>query len=177
MDDLFKFPNTERVLNEFAEAVKAQYIANLKENDHVATGELSNPNNIECLVTYNNAIYSVSLRLLDYWLSIEKGRPPTKNDGDGSLRRGILKWLEVKKILPRPDGNIEKLPVPQQLSRLSYAISKSIHEYGTKSYRETQNGSEDLKNATEDVYARFQEDIHKAILKDVDYELIKILHR
>lgn len=175
MDELIKFPNTERVLRDFAEAVKEQYRENLTNNDHIATGNLSK--NIECLVKYDNAIYSVSLRLQDYWLSIEKGRPPTKNNGDGALRRGILEWLTVKNILPRPDGHIEKLPIPQQLSRLSYAISKSIHEYGTKTYRETQNGSEDLKQATEDVYARFEQDIHKAILKDVDYELIKILHR
>lgn len=175
MDDLIKFPNTERVLYKFAEEVKEQYKQNLKENDHVATGNLVN--NVEYMVTYNNATYSVSLKLQDYWLSIEKGRPPTKNDGDGALRRGILEWLNVKKILPRPDGHIEKLPIPQQLSRLSYAISKSIHEYGTKSYRETQNGSQDLKHATEDVYARFEEEIRKAILDDVDFALIQILHK
>lgn len=175
MDDLIKFPNTERVLREYAEAVKAQYKKNLKDNDHVATGNLVN--SVECMVTYNNATYSVSLQLQDYWLSIEKGRPPTEKNGDGALRRGILEWLKVKKILPRPDGKIEKLPVPQQLSRLSYMISKSIHEFGSKSYRETQNGSQDLKHATEDVYARFEQDIHKAILDDVDFALIQILHK
>lgn len=175
MDDLIKFPNTERVLQEFAEQVKEQYKANLTKNDHVATGNLRDT--VECFVTYKDATYSVSLRLADYWLSIEKGRPPTKNDGDGALRRGILKWLEVKKILPRPDGKIEKLPVPQQLSRLSYAISKSIHMYGSKSYRETQNGSEDLKKATEDVYAQFEQRIVKAISDDLDRGLIEIFHR
>lgn len=172
MDDLIKFPNTERVLREYAEAVKAQYKKNLKDNDHVATGNLVN--SVECMVTYNNATYSVSLQLQDYWLSIEKGRPPTEKNGDGALRRGILEWIKVKNVLPRPDAKTGKLPTPEQLA---YLISRSIHMHGTKSYRETQNGSQDLKHATEDVYARFEQDIHKAILDDVDFALIQILHK
>ena len=172
MDDLIKFPNTERVLREYAEAVKEQYRQNLRDNDHVATGNLAN--NIECMVTYNNATYSVSLQLQDYWLSIEKGRPPTEKNGDGALRRGILEWIKVKNILPRPDTKTGKLPTPEQLA---YLISRSIHMYGSKSYRETHNGSQDLKRATEDVYARFEKDIHKAILDDVDFALIQILHK
>lgn len=175
MDDLIKFPNTERVLWEYAEEVKKLYQDNLVKNDHVATGNLKD--SVECMVTYKDATYVVSLKLADYWLSIEKGRPPTEKDGDGALRRGILEWIKVKKILPRPDGKIEKLPVPQQLSRLSYAISKSIHMHGTKTYRETQNGSEDLKDATLTAYAEFEQKIHQAILKDVDVELVKIFHR
>ena len=175
MDDLIKFPNTERVLWEYAEEVKKLYQDNLVKNDHVATGNLKD--SVECMVTYKDATYVVSLKLADYWLSIEKGRPPTEKNGDGALRRGILKWLEVKKILPRPDGKIEKFPQPQQLSRLSYAISKSIHMHGTKTYRETQNGSEDLKDATLTAYAEFEQKIHQAILKDVDVELVKIFHR
>lgn len=177
MDSLIKFPNVEKVLWEFAEEVKDRYRQNLLDNGHYATGNLSNPQNIECLVTYNNATYSVSLRLQDYWQSIEKGRPPTKNRGDGSLRRAILKWLEVKKILPTPNGKIEKLPIPKQLESLSYAISKSIHKYGTKSYRETKNGSEDLKHATEDVFREFEEKISKAVAADMDIALIEIFHR
>lgn len=171
MDDLIKFPNVERVLREYAEEVKTQYIANLKKNDHVATGNLINT--VECMVTYDNAVFSVSLRLQDYWLSIEKGRPPTVNDGDGALRRGILEWIRVKRILPRPDAS-GKLPTPEQLA---YLISRSIHKYGTKTYRETQNGSEDLKQATETTYAMFEERIRKALLEDVDLGLIQIFHR
>ena len=172
MDSLIKFPNVEKVLWEFAQEVKDRYRENLLDNGHYATGNLSNPQNIECLVTYNNATFSVSLRLQDYWQSIEKGRPPTKNKGDGSLRRAILEWINVKRILPHPDKN-GNLPTPQQLA---YLISRSIHKYGTKSYRETKNGSEDLKHATEDVFREFEEKISKAVADDMDIALIKLFH-
>lgn len=171
MDDLIKFPNTERVLWEYAEEVKKLYQDNLVKNGHVATGNLKD--SVECKVTYKDATYVVSLNLADYWLSIEKGRPPTQKNGDGALRRGILEWIKVKKILPRPDTN-GKLPTPEQLA---YLISRSIHMHGTKTYRETQNGSEDLKDATLTAYAQFEQRIHEAILKDVDVELVKIFHR
>lgn len=160
MDTLIKFTNLERVLTEFAEELKAQYQYNLAQNNRFATRNLMS--SVDYIVKYGNNSYVVSLKLQDYWKYVENGRPPTQNNGDGSLRRAILSWIKAKPVLPTPING--KLPTPEQLA---YLISRKIHREGTQ-------GTHDLRNATEDIYGNFQERIYQALEKDIDETLIKI---
>ena len=106
--------------------------------------------------------YLVVFHLQDYWKWVEGGRDKTKNGGNGSLRRNLLNWIEVKHILPKPQNG--KLPTPQQLA---YLISRKIHKQGYK-------GTQDLSKATDTIYDRFQQEIYDAIDKDFDSAIIKI---
>lgn len=158
MDEIIKFDNLRNVLERFAKELQAEYKANLKKNDRIATGTLYNT--AKCEVVKGK--YLVVIHLQDYWRYIEGGRDITRNDGIGILRKNILDWIEVKHILPTPNG--DKLPTPEQLA---YLISRKIHTVGY-------GGTQDLSKATDTIYDKFQQEIYDAIDKDWDAALINI---
>lgn len=158
MDELIKLDNLTKVLERFAIELEKKYKDNLKKNDRIATGKLHDT--AKCEVVKGE--YLVIIHLQDYWEWVEGGRDKTKKDGDGSLRKKILEWLEVKHILPQPKNGT--LPTPEQLS---YAITNKIHKTGYA-------GSQDLGNATDTIYNKFKEEIYDAIDKDFDSAIINI---
>lgn len=158
MEEILKFDNLRAVLERFAVELEAEYKNNLKKNNRIATGTLYNT--AKCEVVKGE--YLVVFHLQDYWKWVEGGRDKTKNGGNGSLRRNLLNWIEVKHILPKPQNG--KLPTPQQLA---YLISRKIHKQGYK-------GTQDLSKATDTIYDRFQQEIYDAIDKDFDSAIIKI---
>ena len=107
--------------------------------------------------------YLVVFHLQDYWKYVEGGRPKTMSGGSGELRRKILEWLEVKRILPTPMKN-GKLPTPKQLA---YLISRKIHKEGYK-------GTQDLSKATDTIWERYREEIYDAIDKETSILLSSI---
>ena len=158
MDEIIKLDNLTKVLEDFAIELEAEYKRNLKEHKRIATGNLYNT--AKCEVVKGE--YLVVFHLQDYWRYVEGGRGATKNDGDGSLRRKILEWIEVKHILPQPKNG--KLPTPEQLS---YAIANKLHKKGYK-------GTQDLSNATDTIWDKFKEQIYEAIDKDFTSAIISI---
>lgn len=161
MEELIKYDHLKEVLERYAIALRNEYQDNLIRSDRVASGDLLNT--VEYEVKDKKGTYTVSLRLQDYWKWVEGGRPPTQGGGNGDLREAILKWIEVKPVLPRPDKK-GKLPTPQQLA---YLISRKIH-------REGYEGTQDLRKAQDSVWDRFVYEIYEAIDKDWDSALIKI---
>lgn len=159
MEGLLKLDNLTAVLEQFAIELEAEYKRNLKQNNRIASGKLYNT--AKCEVVKGE--YVVVFHLQDYWKYVEGGRPKTMGGGDGSLRRAILDWIEVKRILPTPMKN-GKLPTPQQLA---YIISKKIHEKGYK-------GTQDLSKATDTIWDKYRELIYDAIDKDFDSAIINI---
>jgi hypothetical protein len=167
MDELIKFDNLKRVLEEFAVEVRNKYQDNLIENNRIAYGDLLNT--VECKVKSGKNSYSVVLNLQEYWWYVENGRrsgkfPPIDN---------ILKWIEWKPILPRPiqpkpnkNGKQPKpiLPTPKQLA---FLIGRKIADEGTE-------GTKDLTSAINDVYKVFRERIYSAISQDIDKVTIKL---
>lgn len=159
MDGLIQFDNLRGVLERFATELEQEYKRNLRNNKRIATGTLHNT--AKCEVVKGE--YLVVFHLQDYYKWVEGGRDRTQNGGNGELRRKILEWLEVKRILPTPMKN-GKLPTPKQLA---YLISRKIHKEGYK-------GTQDLSEAIDDVYDRYKNEIYQAIDKDWDEALIKI---
>lgn len=157
MDELVKFDNLKRVLEEFAIEVRNKYQDNLIENNRIASGNLLNT--VEYKVKSGNNSYSVVLNLQDYWWYVENGRrsgkyPPIDN---------ILNWIKIKPILPKPNDK-GKLPTPEQLA---FLISRKIADEGTE-------GTKDLTSAINDIYNVFREKIYMAISKDIDKVTIKL---
>lgn len=166
MEELIKLDNLTEVLERFAKELENEYKANLKKNDRIATGQLHDT--AKCEVVKGN--YIVVIHLQDYWKYVEGGRPKTMSGGNGELRRKILEWLEVKRILPTPMKN-GKLPTPEQLS---YAISTQIHQGSKKNPQGGYKGTQDLSKATDTIYDKFKQEIYNAIDKDFDSAIINI---
>lgn len=150
----------ESVLSVYGEKVKETYRGYLDSEGVNASRSLSDTISVNLDVSGN--IYEVSLLLKEYWKWIEGGRPPTHNDGNGELRRSILKWIRVKPVIPRPFNG--KLPTEKQLA---YLISRKIHMYGY-------SGKGLLKKSLDD-NERFIEDIENAMVEDVMENIDKII--
>lgn len=159
MEELLKLDNLTAVLERFAVELEAEYKKNLKQSGRIATGQLHDTAKCEVI----KGDYTVVFHLQDYWKYVEGGRPKTMSGGTGELRRKILEWLEVKRILPTPMKN-GKLPTPQQLA---YVISRKIHKEGYK-------GTQDLSKATDTIWERYREEIYNAIDADFDSAIINI---
>lgn len=159
MDKLIDLPHVQAVMEEMAIAIRNEYQDNLIRNDRIASGDLLN--NIEYEITRGDFTYTIYVKMRDYWYYVENGRkagkmPPIDN---------ILKWIEMKPILPRPNSK-GKLPTPQQLA---FLIARKIGELGTE-------GTHDLRKATDTIWDTFEDRLYEAIDEDVDAAFIQIFH-
>jgi hypothetical protein len=99
------------------------------------------------------------MRLMDYWRYIEMDTVP-----HWPPRDAILKWIQVKPVLPRPMKN-GKLPTPEQLA---FLISRKIAVFGT-------TGIPDLTDSVEDMDRQFAERIAAALAQDVGNYIRKVI--
>jgi hypothetical protein len=156
------FENLIECLEYWGERIAAEYKDKLNNEGITASGKLAN--SIKCLpVDVNGNIYEVSLQLEEYWKAIEDGRAPTKNSGNGELRRAILKWITAKPVIKRPYNG--KLPTDEQLA---FLISRKIHREGYKGRQPLQRTIDELRD---DILA----DIKEAVEKDLSEEVIVML--
>jgi hypothetical protein len=150
-----RFDNLERVLMGYAQQVSQQYRENLEADGKVASGKLSQ--NITCRIDNNGKVYDVVLVLEDYWKWVEYDTGRRKNSGSvPSLREAILKWIQVKPVIPRPMNG--KLPTQEQLA---YLIARKIANEGTK-------GSHALRDAVNLKTEEWEGLIRQALKKDID---------
>ena len=96
-------------------------------------------------VYQNGGIYS-KLVMNDYWGAINYGRSATKNSGDGSLKKNLIKWIksrQIKVVISKrkelkastlKDKKEKKAHKQQTLEQAiesaAYAMAKKIHENG-----------------------------------------------
>lgn len=152
MDELINTDNLAAILQEYAVAVKELYKDRLTLHDRIASRKLID--SIETRVDYDGQEYAVVMRLWDYWRYIEMDTAP-----HWPPRDAILKWIQIKPVLPRPMKN-GKLPTPEQLA---FLISRKIAVFGT-------TGIPDLTDSVEDMDRQFSERIAAALAQDVgDY--------
>lgn len=155
-----EFIHTGKVLEEYAERVKASYQQQLDSNGKNATGNLRN--NITIEVQQNENVFEVALNLNEYWKWLETGRPKTQNNGNGELRRAILDWIRVKHIIPTPFNG--KLPTESQLA---YLISRKIHRLGYE--------GKGLLQKSIDENEQFLMNLELALLEDIGKSLEEVL--
>lgn len=159
MEELLSLPNVQRVLGEFAVALRNEYQDNLILHNRIASGDLLN--SVEYVIDRDGYVYTVSLMLKDYWYFVENGRKA----GKYPPMDAILSWIKTKPVLPRPNSN-GKLPTPQQLA---FAIARKIGELGTE-------GTHDLRKATDTIWDTFEDRLYEAIDEDIDAAFIQIFH-
>lgn len=151
-DELLEFPRTMAVLQELAQDVKAGYIDQLTKHGHpteYGTDRLTDT--ITAEVTVDGHSFTASLRMNHYWKYLEEGTKP-----HWPPRDAILRWVEIKPVLPRP-GRDGRIPSPSQLS---FLISRKIAKFGTE-------GTHGFRTTREAVLPVYYERISEALSADV----------
>lgn len=118
----YKFSRTESLLNSFAQTIVNRYKDKISE---YASGKLYKT--IDYTITSQNDSYLVTINLEEYWKYIEKGRRP---GAKMPPVEAIEKWINIRKILPRPvtlKSGKQRVPTVQQLA---YVIARSISRNG-----------------------------------------------
>ena len=102
-----------------------------------------------------------------YGQSLQFGRQPTVNDGNGELLEKIEAWISAK-----------------GLSLNAYAVTNKIHKHGTKRYREIQDGQNPNTDAwisdvvsKEAIITQIQKDITDAEFFEVQIAITNILKK
>jgi hypothetical protein len=160
MDQLMEFPATAEVLAQLAEDVKAGYIDQLKQHGHYTTRGTDTRliDSVETVVTVDGHSFTASLKLNDYWKYVEEDTKPHWPPLDA-----IRRWVEIKPVIPRPDGN-GRIPTPQQLAfligRKMAGLSPSGAPGGTV-------GTHDLQKTKDAVIPVYMEKIQDALRLDI----------
>lgn len=115
------FPTLSAVLNEYAAAVVNAYQDELIRSNKIATGELLNT--ADYRIQTGVGVIEVQVTLAPWWKWVEYGRKP---GGKFPPRSAIIKWIQAKPVLPRPDAR-GKLPTVQSLA---YLIGRKIAREG-----------------------------------------------
>lgn len=105
---------------------EGQLVTNLLK-DSLDKNKVNATGNLKRSIKYEATEDRLVVSSLLYGLTSETGRGPTKQSQGGVLFRQILKWLDDKGI-----------PEKEEMSRRTQAflITRSIHERGTKAFRE-----------------------------------------
>ena len=147
-----KFSRTEALLNSFAQTIVNRYRDKISE---YSSGKLYKT--IDYTITSKSDSYLVTINLEEYWKYIEKGRragakmPPVS---------AIEKWINVRKILPRPvalKSGKQRVPTIQQLA---YVIARSISRNGIAP-------RPFMRESIEDTMKDFQSKLSAAVREDV----------
>lgn len=166
-----------KVLNEYAEQVKIRYndkIANeVYKNDwkRNASGELIQ--SVTTGISVNGMIYSVTFDAIGYWQYIENGTKGNYNKGEfphnefkydshKPFQDSILRWIQIKPILPREDNN-GRLPTEKQLA---FLIGRKIRRDGIE-------GNHPLERTITELNAMYLPMLQEALQADFDESVSK----
>ena len=153
---LYDTPNLLAVLQELADEVKRTYKDKLELHDRIASGDLIR--SVQTEVEIKGTTYSVVMELADYWKFVEIDTRPHWPPKDA-----IDRWIFIKPVIPRPDGN-GRIPTPAQLS---YLIRRKIAEDGT-------TGTHDLRDAKDEILPKYEQRLMDALGRDTLAYLEKI---
>ena len=166
--ELLELTEVQQVLEDFAKDIKDRYRDILEQNDNVASRKLID--SIKTQVVVGDNAYEVTMTLEDYWKYVEEGvkglsnpSSPFKNPGWKAFPH-ILKWIEVKPVIPRP-GNNGKIPTPKQLA---FLITRSIVTEGTHAYHP-------LEKTKDDILPWWREQISQALGHDMENYIRKLV--
>ena len=156
-DALFNPSNLLRVLEDLAKDVRENYKEHLELHDRVASGDLLRSVSTE--VEVRGTTYIVWINLADYWKYVEEDTKP-----HWPPKAAIDRWIFIKPVLPRPDGN-GKIPTAESLS---FLIRRKISEEGTK-------GTHDLRDTERAVLPMYEERLLDALQRDALEYIEKVL--
>ena len=155
--ELLELTELQKVLEDFATDIRDGYKDMLANNDHIASRELVD--SVKTQVVIGDNSYEVTMTLQDYWKYVENDTKPHFPPRDA-----ILKWIEVKPVIPRPGSN-RVIPTPKQLAFLIY---RKIANEGT-------TGTHDLQKTKDNILPWWREQISKALGHDMENYIRKLV--
>ena len=173
-----KFNDVENVLVTYATRIAQAAEKNLRSNkynkDSNASGELSESIRVTP-VEFMGGVYSIEIRMLDYWKWVDEGRRPGKRPPISK----IIQWIKDKQLRLDDRGTTargykrEGTLISQSkkkvlmgkkkvsiLDATAYKIASKIAKYGTK-------GTDFLSDAVNDNKDDLVRDMSKALKRDV----------
>ena len=167
--ELLELTELQKVLQDFATDIRDRYRDVLAHNDHIASRKLVD--SIKTQVVVGDNAYEVTMTLEDYWKYVEEDTPP-----HWPPRDAILKWIEVKPIIPRPDDN-GRIPSPKQLAFLigRAMAGKSPNQEKLKNPNGGTTGTHDLAKTKEDILPWWREQISIALGHDMENYIRKLV--
>lgn len=110
-----------KAVTNFAEKLKTDLSGSVTASGVSASGNLAKS------FRYTSDPNRLRVYAAGYYGAIEVGRKPTVNGGSGVLRSLIRKWIEDKKIVPKPDEQGRTITK----DTLAFLITRKIHRKGT----------------------------------------------
>ena len=163
-DELISFPATLAVLQQLADDVKAGYIENLVRDGHPTMyGQNRLTDTITTVVKVDDKEFTASLKMNEYWKYLEEGTKP-----HWPPRDAILKWVEVKPLLPRPDGH-NRIPKPEQLAFLigRAMAGQSPNQANLKNPQGGTKGTHGFQKTREGILPFYYDRIGEALSEDI----------
>lgn len=153
---------TIAVLNDYAQAWANAYRAELIAEGKRATGNLIK--SVRGEVVVEGDVYSAVLNVADYYKYVEWGR---KAGGKMPPISAILKWVQVKPVIPRPDTLSRRVPTQKQLA---WAIAKSIQRNGIPP-------TYSLRDTNDVTFRAFESKLKQALTEDLEGAAYTLVHR
>lgn len=140
-------------INDICADLLERYKQSLKDNNHIASGNLYNTAKYKC--SFDGKWFEVSFILDSTWRYLEDGTKPHFPPIEA-----IEKWITVKHIIPTTNSG--RVPTTRQTA---YLIARGISKNGTKPTKllqKTIDGSDDLINSIVNEFTKqLQEEINK----------------
>ena len=167
--ELLELTELQKVLQDFAADIRDRYRDVLAHNDHIASRKLVD--SIKTQVVVGDNAYEVTMTLENYWKYVEEDTPP-----HWPPRDAILKWIEVKPIIPRPDDN-GRIPSPKQLAFLigRAMAGQSPNQEKLKNPNGGTTGTHDLQQTKEEILPWWREQISQALGHDMENYIRKLV--
>ena len=163
--ELIDLSELQKVLQDLANDIRDNYKEHLQFNDRYTEKGVPSGysqrliDSVKTQVVVGDNAYEVTMTLNDYWKYVEDDTrphfPPVNK---------ILEWVNIKPVLPRPDGN-GRIPSPQSLA---FLIGRAISRHGTK-------GSHDLEKVKDGVIPWYKEKIADALGHDMENYIRKLV--
>jgi hypothetical protein len=157
MAELIELTELHQILEDYAKDAEEIYKYQISLGGKNASRKLID--NVKSWVVVGENSYEVTLQLQDYWKYIEGGRKAGKFPPVGA----IMRWIEVKPIIPRPN-DFGKIPTPKQLA---FLIGRKIEREGIEPFPA-------LKTTKEELDKLYREKISDALGKDVRNYISKL---
>lgn len=164
MNELIDLKELRKVLEDLAVDIRDRYKDVLADNDHIASRTLVD--SVRTQVVVDGSAYEVTMTLADYWKYIENGSEPhwLPYDPMEHTFPDLLKWIQVKPVIPRPDAN-GRIPTQKQLA---FLIARKIADDGTK-------GTHDLQKTKDNIIPWYKERISQALGHDMEAYIKKLV--
>jgi len=157
MAELIELTELHQILEDYAKDAEEIYKYQISLGGKNASRKLID--NVKSWVVVGENSYEVTLQLQDYWKYIESGRKAGKFPPVGA----IMRWIEVKPIIPRPN-DFGKIPTPKQLA---FLIGRKIEREGIEPFPA-------LKITKEELDKLYRAKISDALGKDVRNYISKL---